>query len=324
MLTQSMVEKRLRSNTLSSSANGKDGTHQSQTKTTKNGYEKKIDTVKINNEKMGSDKTPPWLAAQQQRLEKFGIERCVDIHCHILPGLDDGPRDLSQSLALCAQLAEDGITTVFATSHQLGRYDRLNSAEVIQHEIDELITTLKAEQIPLEIFPGGDVRIDERLAKLLDNGEVISLANAGKHLLLELPHELFVDPTATIEMLNKRGLQTIMTHPERHPYLIGKDDLLRSWVQQGAVIQLTAGSLLGDFGRRAYNQSWRILQLGLASLVATDSHDVVRRPPRLSEALEKLTRQLGAKAARTLCIDNPLSVMYGKTITKPLPMPTDA
>jgi len=264
-----------------------------------------------------SDQNLPWLPAQQRRLEAFSVERCVDIHCHILPGLDDGPSDMSQSVALCAALAEDGITSVVATPHQLGRYDRLNSAAVIGDEIDALATALAAEQIPLELLPGGDVRIDERLGKLLDIGEIVSLAGAGRHLLLELPHELLVDPVPTIEMLHQRSLQSIMTHPERYPYLIGKDNLLRDWVERGAVIQLTAGSLVGDFGRRAQDQAWRIIDLGLASLVATDSHDAVRRPPRMSEALVALTSALGVGAARTLCIDNPLRVSRGDEIAQP-------
>jgi len=253
-----------------------------------------------------------WLPAQQQRLAEFGIEQCADIHCHILPSLDDGPENMSQAVALCAALAEDGITTVVATPHQLGRYDRLNSAAVINEEIEALKAVLEAERLPLQILPGGDVRIDEQLSKLLDKGEVISLAGAGRHLLLELPHELFVDPVPTIEMLRQRGIQSIMTHPERHPYLAGKEDVLREWVRRGAVIQLTAGSLLGEFGRRAYDQSWRILQLDLAGLVATDAHNVSRRPPRLTEALAMLTNELGALVARGLCIDNPLRVINGE------------
>jgi len=273
--------------------------------------------MKIKEITMKTDANPPWLPAQQRRLAAFGIGQCVDIHCHILPALDDGPRDMSQAVALCAALAEDGITTVMATPHQLGRYDRLNSAAVIGEEIEALVAVLEAEQIPLNVLPGGDVRIDERLAKLLDAGEIISLANQEKHLLLELPHELLVDPTDTIIMLCQRGLQPILTHPERHPYLAGKDDLLSDWVDRGAVIQLTAGSLLGEFGPQASSQAWRILQRGLASLVATDSHDVVRRPPRLSRALAMLTGELGAETARSLCIDNPLRVFQGEVIASP-------
>lgn len=265
-----------------------------------------------------------WLPAQTKRLEAFGVEQCADIHCHILPGLDDGPRGIEESVALARALAEDGITTIVATPHQLGRYDRLNSAEVINQRIAELTAHLDAEQIPLELLPGGDVRIDERLPKLLESGEIIPLANAGGHLLLELPHELFVDPMTAILMLVDRGLQPILTHPERHPYLANREDLLFQWVEAGTVIQLTAGSLLGEFGRRAYRQAWRILELGLASLIATDAHDVARRPPRLTQALALLSDEIGPQAARTLGIDNPLRVLSGKPIVQAQALSSDA
>jgi len=266
---------------------------------------------------MDSDQSLAWSPAQLQRLEKFSVDRCADIHCHCLPGLDDGPTDMTQAVSLCKALAEDGITTVVATPHQLGRYDRLNSANVVKETIGELKAVLAAAKVPLEILPGGDVRIDERLPKLLDAGEIGSLAGAGRHLLLELPHELLVDPVPTIAMLRERGLQTIMTHPERHRYLAGGERLLRSWVDEGAVIQLTAGSLLGDFGQRAYDQSWQIVQSGLASLIATDAHDEWNRPPRMSEALAALTRKVGAEVVHGLCIDNPLHVLRGEGLELP-------
>jgi len=263
---------------------------------------------------MDSDRHLKWIGPQQERLDSFGIDRCVDIHCHCLPGLDDGPADMSQALAL----------TVLATPHQLGRYDRLNSADVVRERIKELTAVLADEQVPLEILPGGDIRIDERLPKLIDAGEITSLAEADRHLLLELPHELLVDPVPIIRILRELGLQTILTHPERHPYLAGSEKLLRSWIDEGAVIQLTAGSLLGDFGQRAYNQAWQIVHLGLASLVATDAHDTSRRPPRLSEALARLTREVGAQFARSLCLDNPLRVLRGEGIKPPPPVSADS
>lgn len=271
-----------------------------------------------------SDVQQDWMPEQRQRLAEFDVAQCVDIHCHVLPGLDDGPADISQAVALCAALAADGITTVCATPHQLGRYDRVNSAEVIRQGIEQLREVLQTEQIPLNILLGGDVRIDERLGKLLRAGEVVSLAEAGRHLLIELPHELLVDPVPTIEMLCEQGLQPIMTHPERHPYLAGKERLLQDWVRRGAVIQLTAGSLLGDFGRRAYKQAWQLLELGLASIVATDAHDVRRRPPAMTRALACLKNELSNDIARTLCIDNPLRVLQGEPIATPEPQSADA
>jgi protein-tyrosine phosphatase len=257
-----------------------------------------------------------WLPEQQHRLEQFQVSRCADIHCHCLPGLDDGPASIEEALALCQALALDGITTVVATPHQLGRYDRLNSASQIREAVAELTAALASEAIPLEVLPGGDVRIDERIPRLLEMDEVVTVADAGYHLLLELPHDLFVDPLPMINLLREHGMQSIMTHPERHPYLYGTIDWATDWIKHGAVLQLTAGSLLGDFGGRAFEQAWQLIEAGLASLLATDAHDALRRPPRLTAALTALEERIGREAARLLAIDNPLRVLAGKPIDR--------
>ena len=146
-----------------------------------------------------------WSRDQQKRLDEFATTRSVDIHCHCLPGLDDGPETLDDALAVCRALVRDGITTVIATPHQLGRYDRLNSSQQVRRVVTELAAQLVDQEIPLEIYPGGDVRVDERLARLLDEGEIGTAADAGRHLMLELPHELYVDPLPMIDILLERG-----------------------------------------------------------------------------------------------------------------------
>src|SRR5690349_20732826 len=108
-----------------------------------------------------------WSQEQQQRLDDFNSRLSVDIHCHCLPGFDDGPASLEEAVALCQLLVKDGITTVIATPHQLGRYDRANSVEQVRHSVEVLKAELKDREIPLEVFPGGDVRIDERLPVLI-------------------------------------------------------------------------------------------------------------------------------------------------------------
>jgi protein-tyrosine phosphatase len=259
-----------------------------------------------------------WLPEQQRRLDAFNVQRCVDIHCHCLPGLDDGPATLEESLALCQAIAEDGITTVMATPHQLGRYDRLNSSNVVRSAVAELNEAAAAQAIPLEILPGGDIRIDERLPRLLEAGDVLMLGDVGYHLLLELPHELFVDPLPTIDMLREHGIQPIITHPERHTYLHGTIDWAADWIKHGAVIQITAGSITGDFGSRAFEHVWQLIHADYVSLVATDAHDTRHRPPRLSDAINSLTLQLGQEQTRLVAIDNPLRVLEGKPIEHPL------
>lgn len=252
-----------------------------------------------------------WRPQQLRRLEAFGTPRSVDIHCHCLPGLDDGPPSVADAAKLCRSLAEDGITTVVATPHQLGRYDRENSAPRIRLAIADLTAVLNDEQIPLDLLPGGDIRVDERLERFLDSGEIATIADAGKYLLLELPHELFVDPVPEIEMLSGRGLQAIMTHPERYRYLHGSITRPQEWVAAGAVLQVTAGSLVGEFGQRAYDHAWQLIRAGLVALVATDAHDAIQRPPRLAAAIELLAQQLGHEATRTIAVDNPLRVIEG-------------
>src|SRR5829696_7501536 len=154
--------------------------------------------------------------AQRHRLERFGVADCVDIHCHCLPGLDDGPKTTDDALALCRALAADGLTTVVATPHQLGRYDLRNNAAAIRAAAAALRSTLAAENVPLEIRVGADVRVDERILPLLASGEVLTLGG-GPYLLLELPHETYIEPEPLIRVLASRGVRCIITHPERHP-----------------------------------------------------------------------------------------------------------
>lgn len=257
-----------------------------------------------------------WSPQQQDRLEGGGVARSVDVHCHLLAGLDDGPDTLEESIALCGALVADGITSVVASPHQLERYNRENTLAVIEAKIAELVSELQKLAIPLEIVPGADVRIDERLAKLLDVGEISTIANLGRQLLLELPHEFIVNPLSTIAMLGKRGIQTIMTHPERHRYLRGSVSGPRSWVQAGAVVQVTAGSLLGEFGNSANEHAWRLVEAGVAGLVASDAHGAQQRPPRMGEALALVSRVMGEEVARRICLENPWRVLKGEVISQ--------
>ncbi|MCX5636908.1 MAG: hypothetical protein NTX52_04340 [Planctomycetota bacterium] len=241
-------------------------------------------------------------------------EHYVDIHCHCLPGLDDGPATTFESLALCQALVNDGITTVIATPHQLGRFSECNEAAQIREAVLALNEELKANDIALAIVPGADVRVDERICQLLGADKVLTLADGGKYILLELPHEVFIDIEPLLVDLAFMGIQAIISHPERHLGLAKEPDILLKWLKYPAYLQVTAGSLLGNFGPAAQKFGWRLLSSGWASLVATDSHNLDGRRPCISVAFEDISERLGETVARLVCIENPLRVLKGQDI----------
>jgi len=253
--------------------------------------------------------TAPLTSPQRLRLEWFDAAQSVDIHCHCLPGLDDGPATMSEAVALCRALVADGVTTAVATPHQLGRYDLGNSGPEVRKAVATLRETLANERVPLSVVPGADVRVDERLPALLDTGHVLTLADTGKYVLLELPHETYIDPLPLIRLLAGRGVRPVVSHPERHEHVSKRPQLVVPWLKHGALLQVTSGSLTGDFGPSAERCGWELLNSSAVAFVASDAHGAVRRPPRLSAAIDLIGRRLGRAAAGRLCIDNPARVL---------------
>jgi protein-tyrosine phosphatase len=245
-------------------------------------------------------------------------EHYVDIHCHCLAGVDDGPATLSESLSLCRALADDGVTDVIATPHQLGRFNNCNHAAQIREQVAALNAELESNGISLNVLPGGDVRVDERICQLLEADRILTLADGRRYILLELPHEVFIDVGPLLMGLSSLGIQAIISHPERHSIVTRSGSPARSvllrWLAQSAHIQVTCGSLLGDFGPVAQETAWYFLTSGWASLVATDSHDLDGRRPRMKAAFRRIAEGLGEGMARLVCIENPLRVLEGKEV----------
>ena len=238
----------------------------------------------------------------------------VDIHCHCLPGRDDGPATTEQTLALCRALASDGVRDVIATPHQLGRYEGRNAAAGIRQAVSDLNFDLTRLGVPLTVSPGADVRVDERLPQMLDDGTVLTLADRRRYLLLEMPHDVFIDISYLLEMLRDRGLRAIISHPERNPLMARHPDLLRSCLEKRAVLQITAGSLVGDFGPLAERSAWGFLADGAEVVVATDAHNLTDRRPRMLAAYALIRDRLGAAAAHRMCRDNPARILAGSDL----------
>lgn len=256
-----------------------------------------------------------FLSPQQAaRLRRFGVTECVDIHCHVLPGLDDGPPTLGDSLDLCRALVRDGVTTVIATPHQLGRYEGANSPAEVRSAVSKLRLSLAEQKVPLNVMPGGDVRVDHRLSAMLETDDICSLADGGRYLLLELPHETYIELRQLIVDFAAESRTVIISHPERNGVLSRHPDAVFPWLDKGAVLQVTAGSLLGEFGTLATESSWHWLEEGQVHLVATDAHHAKYRPPLMSEAINQIALRLGEAVARRVCIDNPRRVLLGEAV----------
>jgi protein-tyrosine phosphatase len=235
--------------------------------------------------------------------------RRVDIHCHCLPGIDDGPATLPEAIGLCRLLVTDGATDVIATPHQLGRYDGFNAAPQVRDAVAQLQSALNEKDIPLTIHPGGEVRVDERIPRLLRDDGLLTLGDLGEFLLIELSTAAYIKPEGLLAHLSQTGLQIILAHPERYVALQRDHDAAHPWIACGAALQLNADSLLGGAGAAARDAAWDWLERGWVSLVASDAHNVAIRRPRMSEAIESITRRLGDETARRVCVENPLRVL---------------
>jgi len=256
--------------------------------------------------------------AQNNRLKKCRWEKFTDIHCHCLPNLDDGPRTMDDALALCRRLVAEGIATVVATPHQLGRFDGCNEAAKVREATSELNRRLHKAGIKLNVLPGGDVRVDERICRLLETDRILTLADGGKYILLELPYEIFIDIESLLKELVSLNFKPIISHPERHNALDRQHKFISKWLDIGAHLQITASSLLGQFGSEINRSAWHFLCSGWATLVATDAHDINDRRPRMKAAFRLITNTLSKDIARLLFIENPSRVVDGRNI---LPVP---
>jgi len=245
--------------------------------------------------------------------------RFVDLHCHCLPNLDDGPDSVEGAVALCRALVDDHVCTVVATPHQLGQFEMRTSAKRIRLTTEILSRELAARGIDLRVLPGAEVRLDERLDRMLAEEEILTLADMKRHVLVELPHDVFIDIGPLVLELRSRGIDLVIAHPERNGALLGQRRVLQRWLDCGVALQVTAASLTGDFGPQAERAAWRLIAEGWATMVATDAHNHRADRPRMTAAFELISAGFGRNLALLLCVDNPSRVVRGK---RPVPVST--
>jgi protein-tyrosine phosphatase len=237
----------------------------------------------------------------------------VDIHCHMLPGLDDGASSWDEALAMAKMAVADGIATIIATPHQLGNNAK-NSGAAIRAAAVEFQRFLQQRQVPLQVLAGADVRIEPDLTRKIRSGEVLSLGDRRRHVLLELPHEVYVPLDRLLDELASAKMIGVLSHPERNRGLLSQPGVLRHLVDRGCLLQVTAGSLTGTFGSQIQKFACSLVEEGLVHFVATDAHDTENRPPLLGAAFARVAELAGEKSAVELCCSNPKAVAGGGAV----------
>lgn len=237
----------------------------------------------------------------------------VDIHCHLIPGIDDGASDHSESLAMALLAVDEGIDTVIVTPHQLGNFSR-NSGDEIRVRAIELQELLDANGVPLRVLPGADVRIDSGMVERIADGQVLSLGDHRKHVLLELPHELYLPLEPLLGELAKNGMVGVLSHPERNQGILQQPGLIEPLIEAGCLMQVTAGSLIGGFGPASQALAEQMCRRGWVHFLATDAHGPKSRRPRMRKAYDRACDLAGKPAAEFWCREYPRLVAEGRDV----------
>lgn len=234
----------------------------------------------------------------------------IDIHCHILPGIDDGARDVEQSLDLLRFAVEQGITHMVATPHiHAGRYE--NETASIRVVWGQLRQRVQAEGLPIELGMAGEVRIQPEILQSLPRGRIPFLGEVDGYrvMLLEFPHqEIPLGSDKLVRWLLSRKVRPLIAHPERNKMIMADLGHLRSLIELGCLTQVTAASVAGRFGPGAEATAAELLANDWVDVIASDSHNIKNRPPILREGLEAAQRLVGDRAIR-LVKDNPWSIV---------------
>jgi protein-tyrosine phosphatase len=261
----------------------------------------------------------------------------IDLHCHILYGLDDGPRTLEESVQMCQMSYKDGVRTVVATPHTLNdsyQNNRLTILSKVQ-ELKEALTqcglrnsefgvndpqsgiplhsTLDTRHSTFEILPGADVHFCDELLSRLDQGTLTTVGDGKRFLIIEFPsHTIPYRAEDLLFQLMARGIAPIISHPERNPGIMLRPERYYEMVRIGCLGQVTAMSLTGEFGPKIRQFAEKLLKKRLIHVIASDAHGTNGRPPGLTRALREAERIVGEESARKMVTEYPKAILEGK------------
>jgi protein-tyrosine phosphatase len=241
----------------------------------------------------------------------------IDIHCHILPGVDDGAQDMNETLDMARKAAQEGIEKIIATPHHKnGQYH--NEKSEILEKVREVNEALAAEGIPVEVLPGQENRIYGEFLEDYESGGIMTLAYSD-YVFIELPSGHV--PRYTEKLLfdiQMGGLTPIIVHPERNAELAERPDLLYHLVKKGSLTQVTAASVCGHFGKKIQKFSNQLIESSLTHFIASDAHNTSSRGFKMKEAFSLIDSKFGPDMVY-LFTENAELLVQGQNVMKDIP-----
>jgi protein-tyrosine phosphatase len=237
----------------------------------------------------------------------------VDIHCHLLAGLDDGPRTDEEALEMCRIAYADGTRVIAAGAHQSEHYPE-NTPDRIRLAGQRLTQQLTAHGIPLTTFPCAEVMVHPEIESSWRQNQLLSVADRGQYLLIEMPHALFVDLRDTVERLCRAGVSPILAHPERSPELLHGDGAIEDLIRVGCLVQVSAKSVTQPRDRREERALKDWFKRGIVHFLGSDGHSPRRREPKMGDAYQQIVHWAGSRVADRVASTNGTAVSQGLRI----------
>ncbi|NLI92086.1 MAG: histidinol-phosphatase [Peptococcaceae bacterium] len=236
----------------------------------------------------------------------------IDIHCHILPGLDDGAKTINESLEIARELVEAGYTTVIATPHVFEARVMIHPDQIRQN-VKMMNQVLEEESIPLKVLPGAEIFIFPDMAKWFKEGKLLSLGDTGRYILVELP--MLNIPSYTEQVffdLQILGLTPIVAHPERNREILDSPDVLGKWAEKGIRIQVNIGSFMGKYGMKTKKFAQELYVTGMVDFLGSDYHQAGRGLDLRD--IHFYFKEFGTSRLTAAIAENPTSILEGQSL----------
>ncbi len=243
-----------------------------------------------------------------------GIDNMIDIHSHILPGVDDGADCTETSCKMLQIAADNGITHIILTPHNKPSHHNVSSAHMAEY-MERLQRAAQKRQVVMKLYAGNELYYRDGIVEELEAGEAMTLAGS-RYVLVEFSPMAEYDYIRNgIYTLQSHGYRTILAHAERYRTVCQGTDQVEDLINMGCYIQMNAGSIMGRYGFAAKQFTRKLLKNNLVQFIATDAHDTDKRSPRIADCVGYVEKKLGVECAKKLFYDNPMCILQDEYLS---------